>query len=113
MHGDAQDDQFLEQLLEAKWGVIVDFMVYDTAKFAHRAPKLLAGTNQYVFLSSARVYAGTCDSITEDSPRLLDEVADKDFLETSDYSLAKARQENILRDSGKRNWTIIRPLYNL
>jgi len=47
--------------------------------------------------------------IREDSPRLLCTTADDAFLESDEYSLAKARQEDILRQSGSNNWTIIRP----
>jgi nucleoside-diphosphate-sugar epimerase len=47
--------------------------------------------------------------ITERSPRLLDVCADKEYLATDEYALAKARQEDILRTSGRNNWTILRP----
>jgi nucleoside-diphosphate-sugar epimerase len=107
--GNAKDDSFLVPLLAHKWDAFVDFMVYATPVFQQRAPKLLAATAQYVFLSSARVYANTTEPIREDSPRLLDSSSDADFLATDEYSLAKARQENILRQSGSKNWTVIRP----
>jgi nucleoside-diphosphate-sugar epimerase len=45
----------------------------------------------------------------EDSGRLLNQSADQEFLATDEYSLAKARQEDLLNTSGKNNWTIIRP----
>ena len=41
--------------------------------------------------------------------RLLDVSHDSIYLKTDEYALAKARQEDILRKSGKNNWTIIRP----
>lgn len=109
IQGNAKEDSFFTPLLARKWDTIVDFMVYTTPVFQQRAPKLLAATAQYIFLSSARVYAGTGEPIREESPRLLDSSADDVFIATDEYSLAKARQENILRESGSKNWTIIRP----
>lgn len=109
LQGNAREDSFIEPLLERQWDAIVDFMVYTTPVFQQRAPKLLAATAQYIFLSSARVYADSTKPITEDSPRLLDICEDSEFLATDEYSLAKARQENILAQSGQKNWTIIRP----
>jgi nucleoside-diphosphate-sugar epimerase len=109
IQGNAKEDLFLEPLLSRKWDAIVDFMVYTTPVFQLRVTKLLASTTQYIFLSSARVYADCPDPIQEDSPRLLDSSNDQEFLATDEYSLAKARQEDILRQSGYTNWTIIRP----
>lgn len=109
IQGDAKDDSFLARLLVRKWDAIIDFMVYSTAVFELRMPKLLSATTQYIFLSSARVYADSVGLIQEDSPRLVDRSSDSDFLATDEYSLAKARQEDILSQSGNKNWTIIRP----
>ena len=109
IQGNAQDDSFLDRLLSRKWDAIVDFMVYSTSVFQQRVSKLLSATDQYLFLSSARVYADPGAKIREDSPRLLDSTDDEVFLATDEYSLAKARQEDILRQSGSTSWTIIRP----
>jgi hypothetical protein len=84
-------------------------MIYTTQSFKERVNFLLDATSQYVFFSSSRVYADSEIPITEDSSRLLDVSQDKKFLSTDEYSLAKARQENILRKSKRKNWTIIRP----
>ncbi|MHA4741407.1 NAD-dependent epimerase/dehydratase family protein [Dyadobacter sp. MSC1_007] len=107
--GNANDIDFLQTILSERWDAIVDFMVYSTDSFQRRVSLLLENTSQYVFLSSARVYAESDQSITENSPRLLDVSQDTEFLSTDEYSLTKARQENILRSSGRNNWTIIRP----
>lgn len=109
IQGNAKECSFLDRLLDRKWDAIVDFMVYTTSAFEQRAPKFLAATDQYIFLSSARVYADSSHAISEESPRLVDSSADEKFLDTDEYSLAKARQENILCYSGNKNWTIIRP----
>jgi nucleoside-diphosphate-sugar epimerase len=107
--GDAHDDQFVTALLTRhRYDVIVDFMVYGTADFARRMPTLLAGTEQYFFVSSYRVFADA-PILTETSPRLLDVSPDHAYLRTDEYALAKARQEDLLRASGARNWTIVRP----
>lgn len=107
--GNARDIDFLKSLLVGQWDAIVDFMVYDTATFKSRVDLLLNSTSQYIYLSSSRVYAECKDLITEESPRLLDVCTDKKYLATDEYALTKARQENILRESGRDNWTIIRP----
>lgn len=108
--GNAHDMTFLGRLLSAKpWDAIVDFMVYNTDEFRRRVQCLLCSTKQYVYLSSSRVYAESAKPITEDSPRLLDVCKDAEYLATDEYALTKARQENILRESGHANWTIIRP----
>lgn len=107
--GDAHDPQFLDHLLRKHWNAIFDFMVYDTAEFESRANALLRATDQYIYLSSSRVYADASTPITESSPRLLDTVTDAEYLGTDEYALTKARQENVLFASENKNWTIIRP----
>lgn len=107
--GNAHDKEFLTALLERRYKAIIDFMIYDTAEFRERYGMLLSATDQYVFLSSARVYAKSDVPITESSPRLLDVVEDEEYKETAEYALEKARQEDILLGSGQSNWTIIRP----
>lgn len=102
VRGDAHDNDFLQTLLDSRrWDAIVDFMVYRTDEFRHRMPQLLAATAQYVFLSSSRVYADSAEPITENSPRLLDVSTDAAYLKTDEYALAKARQENALREEIK------------
>lgn len=107
--GNAHYDLFLNELLTTHWDVIVDFMVYSTCVFESRIEKLLKNCDQYVYLSSARVYAESLTPLTENSPRLLDSTNDKNYLETDEYALTKARQENTLFASARKNWTIIRP----
>lgn len=109
IQGDAQDVFFLNEILKEKWDSIVDFMLYTTTDFEERIDKLLNSTKQYIFLSSARVYADEIGNITEESTRLLEVSKDKKFIATNEYSLAKARQEDIIKKSGRNNWTIIRP----
>lgn len=109
VQGNAHDDGFIRPLLQDGFDVVVDFMVYNTEEFRTRARLMLDSCKQYVYLSSSRVYSDNDEVITEDTPRLLDVCKDEEYLSTDEYALTKARQENILRESGKTNWTIIRP----
>lgn len=108
--GNAKDNDFLQNLFsKSKYDVIIDFMSYKTEEFRKRVNMLLNATGHYVFISSSRVYAESKKTITETSQRLLDVCKDKKYLKTDDYGLAKARQEDILKETGKGNYTIIRP----
>lgn len=98
----------LDSLLKNEYDGIVDFMTYETAKFKNIYRKFLDNTGHYIFLSTCRVFADA-PPITENSPRLLDVSSDKDFLATEDYALYKAKEENLLMNSGNKNWTIVRP----
>lgn len=107
--GDARDNFFLKKLLSGHhYDAIFDFMTYTTPAFRERCELLLSATDQYFFFSTSRVYA-EADVITENSPRLLDVTTDEEYLKTDEYALCKARQEDILRQSGRNIFTIIRP----
>lgn len=109
INGDAKDDDFLKRVIESvRPDGIVDFMTYTTEQFRGRVDWLLNGCEHYVFLSTYRVFAGQVP-LTERSPRLLDVCTDSEYLATDEYAMTKARQEDILRKSGMKNWTIIRP----
>jgi nucleoside-diphosphate-sugar epimerase len=111
IRGNAQDICFLNDLLGGgRYDCIVDFMVYSTDSFRGRLDLFLNWTGHYIFLSSYRVFADTgMNTVTECSPRLLDVCGDKEYLKTDEYALAKAQQEDLLRESGRHNWTIVRP----
>ena len=106
--GNAKEIGFLDELLADYWDAIIDFMIWSTDEFKVRVAKFLNATDQYVFTSSYRVYANS-SVITENSPRLLDVIDNPEYLATDEYALAKARCENMLFDSGRNNWTIVRP----
>lgn len=109
IEGNAKDLDFLRNTLaERHYDAIVDFMVW-TTEFETVLPLLLQSTNQYVFISSARVYSLSDEPITENTPRLLDVSDDQAYLQTNEYALAKAREEDLLQKSGAKNYTIIRP----
>lgn len=109
VQGDAHDEIFLGTLLATRWDAIVDFMIYDTSSFSRRAEPLLRACSQYIYTSSARVFAQSQEPITERSPRLLDVSTDTAYLATDEYALTKARQEDMLHAAATRNWTIVRP----
>ena len=106
--GNVKDEGVLENLLQKRYDGIVDFMSYKYAEFESVYKLFLDNTDHYIFLSSCRVFAD-CPPITEESPRLLDVSTDEEFLATEDYALFKAREENLLMQSGYKNWTIVRP----
>lgn len=110
IQGNAKDWDFLSDILLDNYDAVVDFMVYQTSEFAERYEKLLDSTKHYLFLSSYRVYGDNKGNpISETSPRLLDSVQDPKYLATDEYGLTKARQENLLVGSDRKNWTILRP----
>ncbi len=103
-----KDKKLLEELLQNKYDGVVDFMTYKTEEFREIYKLFLDNTDHYIFLSSCRVFADN-PPITEKSPRLLEVSEDQEFLATEDYALYKAREEDMLRESGYKNWTIVRP----
>ena len=107
--GNAKEDLFVQNVLSTKWDCIIDFMNYSTKMFTSRVGSFLESTGQYIFISSSRVYSNNDEIITEGTPRLLDVVNDDDYLKTDEYALHKAREENLLFNLGKKNWTIVRP----
>ena len=110
IQGNAHSDIFMHQVLDKiKYDCIIDFMVYNTDDFKRRLSYILPNTKRYVFISSARVYADAENDITESSDRLLDVSKDQVFLNSDEYALAKAREEDLLIKSGYNNWIIVRP----
>lgn len=109
---DAMDDAWLKKTItETRYDVILDFMSYKLPQFKERAPLFLDNTDQYMFLSSCRVYANEEVPVKETSPRLLDVSKNEEYLKLyeREYSLFKAAEEDVLIHSGKKNWTIILP----
>lgn len=110
LQGNAKESTFLTQIItENQFDAIVDYMVYSTKDFQERYEFILENTSQYIFTSSARVYAQKDDVIDEESPRILDVCENAEYLSHDSYDLAKARQEDLLRNSVHKNWTIVRP----
>lgn len=108
LQGNAKELEFIRKLCQKHWNVIIDFMVYSIDELKERINIIFESTDQYIFISSARVYADF-PIIKEDSPRLLDVCQDQEYVSSNEYAIAKAKEENILFESGYKNWTIIRP----
>lgn len=108
IQGNAKELTFISKLCQKHWDVIIDFMVYSIDELKERINIILKSTDQYIFLSSARVYADS-PIISEDSPRLLDVCQDKEYVASNEYAIAKAKEENLLFESKYKNWTIVRP----
>ena len=108
----AMDDEWLKKCItETRYDVILDFMSYKLPEFKARADLFLDNTDQYMFLSSCRVYANEEIPVKETSPRLIDVSTNEDYLKLfeNEYSLFKAAEEDVLVNSGRKNWTIILP----
>jgi nucleoside-diphosphate-sugar epimerase len=104
-----KEQRVLKELLTANYDGIVDFMIYPTAELAYFPPLLLDHTGHYIYLSSYRIYDNKEHPVRETSPRLLDTADDIILRNSDDYSVYKARGENIVRTFPKDRWTIIRP----
>ena len=109
IRGNAKDKTFLEELLANRYDGVVDFMIYRTADLAYHLPLMLANTGHYIYLSSYRVYDNKEHPVRETSPRLLDTGNNIILRNSDDYSIYKARGENIVRTFPKEKWTIVRP----
>lgn len=108
----AMDDAWLTGCItETRYDVILDFMSYKLPEFKARAELFLDNTDQYMFLSSCRVYANEEVPVKETSPRLIDVSTNEAYLSLyeKEYSLFKAAEEDVLVNSGRKNWTIILP----
>ena len=108
VEGNALSREFLEHALSGGYDSVVDFMVRPSVGFRETTNLVMSSADQYVFVSSYRVYADS-PVLTEDSPRLLDVSDDAEYLTTDEYALAKARCEDVLAASGRSNWTVVRP----
>lgn len=109
--GDSLNKDFIVSILvKYKFDVIVDFMVYKTVDFQNIVKVFLKSCAQYIYVSSYRVFdSRNGETITEKTQLLLDTFSDIKFQSSDEYSIAKARQERILTNSGFKNWTIVRP----
>lgn len=107
--GNPHDLGFVKKILERKWDCIIDLMIYSIEELKERSELYLSATKQYIYISSARVYADSSSPLHEESDRLLEVCSDKIYLATNEYALEKAREEDIFVNSSNRNWTIIRP----
>ncbi len=106
--GTANIERFLDG---RRYDAIVDFIhTPETDALKRRIALMLDHTDQFVFLSSYRTYSGRDKVITETSEQWIDAPANDRMLAEDDYAIPKARGERIMAASGRRNWTVIRPV---
>ena len=109
IEADAMNLATYREIISTHYDGIVDFLIYNTICLPVYLPQILAAADHYIYFSSYRVYDGKDVPVTEESRRLID-TADNCWLKVSDdYCIYKARGENALRESGLKNWTIVRP----
>lgn len=110
LYGDAKDRQFMDEVLSRHYDAIVDFCIYTSEEFRERVNGFLNKTDQYVCLSTAAVYADIPTPKNESSPRYMEvDPPEEGTAKWNWYCYEKARIEDMLHKSGKRNWTIVRP----
>lgn len=111
--GNALELSFVTRLMQTHYDVVVDFMVRSETGTKAIMDIILPSCGQYIFLSSSRVFAPinmkNGERITEKSPRLLDVCKDRPYVESREYALEKAREENLFFKSHYKNWTVVRP----
>ncbi len=105
----AKDKEVYRDFLKQGYDGIVDFMIYGTGELPWFVPNALDHTDHYIYLSSYRVYDNREHPIRETSPRLIDSSENILLRNSEDYSIYKARGENIIRSLPRKNWTMIRP----
>ena len=103
-------DALTSFLAEKQFLAIFDFMLYQTSEqFSKFVQLLMDHTLQYFFFSSSRVYTCSDEALTEESPRILETCTDQKYLKANEYSIIKAKEEDIIRSSNRTNYTIVRP----
>lgn len=109
-YGDAKKIDFIKGVLRPNYDSVIDFCMYSPDEFERNYKILLESTKQYICLSSAAVYADSYEPKVESSPRYMEtDPPMVDDVKYNWYCYEKARIEDILKESGKRNWTIVRP----
>ena len=106
-----EDDTFITNILKTKYDVIIDFMNYnDINIFEKRVKSYLSNCQNYVFISSSRVYSDD-KIITEKTKILSEKYNDNAFLNSHEYAMRKIEEETILKvaAANKNNYTIVRP----
>jgi len=94
-----------------RYDAVVDFLhTSEKTALERRIDLILDHTDQFVFLSSYRTYADDGKVVTESTPQWLDAPANGRMLAEDDYAIPKAWGERHLTASGRRNWTVIRPI---
>ena len=107
--GNANDLSFINQFEDGSFDVLIDFMNYRNENLIRNIEKLLGIADQYIFLSSARVYDNSQSIIDESCTLLLNTTDDVEFKTSGTYAVKKAYQEELVKKCGGDKVTIIRP----
>lgn len=107
--GNANELSFINQFEDNSFDVLIDFMNYRNENLIRNIRKLLSIANQYIFLSSARVYDNSQAIIDEKCPLLINTTDDAEFRSSGTYAIKKAYQEELVKKYGGDKVTIIRP----
>ncbi|AGV72869.1 NAD-dependent epimerase/dehydratase family protein [Lactococcus cremoris] len=109
--GNAKDSEWLLKVIGGrKFDAVFDFMMYSNLEFEAAVSKLLCMTKQYFYFSSYRAYGDNSGELTEQNTDLKIDLVDiNSNYKIDNYGLRKGHQEQLLWNSGKKNWTIIRP----
>ena len=103
------DIDFIRAELAKGYDGVVDFMSYPTTEmFEPFMDAYLSSVSHYIFLSTYRVYSYDTP-IVETSPRVYDRERPDTFVDDREYCIYKAKEEDMLRASGKKNFSIVRP----
>lgn len=105
------DDLLCRVLTKTHFDAVVDFLHYSNPDdYKKRLPILAENCDHLLFLSSYRVYADREHPLRENSPQLLDVYGNTGLLAHDGYGISKSFEERIIRESGYKNCTILRPL---
>ena len=103
VRGDAHDLNFVKGLLVKTYDAVIDFTIYTPDEFRTFSKLYMEKSRQYVFLSSARVYADSPEArITEETSRLLESIPLPEpttFFQTVKDSIRWIRQKPSLFNS--------------
>lgn len=105
----AKERAVYRELMERHYDGVVDFLIFNTAELPFYLPLALKNSGHYIYLASYRVYDNKEVPIRETSPRCFESADNLWFRHSDDYSIYKARGEEMLKGSGHGNWTSIRP----
>lgn len=108
----AGEQEYRRILSEKRYGAIVDFLGYSRENCPKYLELFCENTEQYIYLSSYRVYADEEHPITEKAPKLIDVYKDDaKMMEINTYPILKSQCENIIRASKYSNKiTVVRPV---
>lgn len=109
LQGNAMEWGWIKTVLDSHaFDVVFDFMMYSAEAFQQRHLGLLDRCDHYFYFSTYRVLAEEA-TLTEDSPRKLDQLDSHPEYRLDSYGVKKAKGEDVLHHSGRSNYTIIRP----